>query len=317
MSFLSHIVGVMAMGVTMKVKLLLRWVRYHVLFRFLALFPAVIAYRLAKYVGYFDSRMNADACNAYQQGIAKVFPDLPQKQRHNCWQSHCEMMSREILDIFRLSKITSKNCHRIINIQGIDVLKQAQQGGRGVILAMAHFGRPTMLSTGLGVSGHNIGMVTQIIDERNPGLNSVERGYLAFKMKQTTDASKGRWIMLGDSIRPLYSGLKAGETIIILFDLHENRQKNILEAPFLGGKLTLPRGIERISRKTGAQVIYGAASDAGRKVTVNLRSLSEDPSEVLLSAVAELEKDITNCPSQWWQWGLINHIWTPPVAQRN
>ncbi len=157
-------------------------------------------------------------------------------------------------------------------------------------------------------------MVTQIIDERNPGLNSVERGYLAFKMKQTTDASKGRWIMLGDSIRPLYSGLKAGETIIILFDLHENRQKNILEVPFLGGKLTLPRGIERISRKTGARVIYGAASDAGRKVTVNLRSLPADPSEVLLSAVAELEKDITNCPSQWWQWGLIDHIWTPPAA---
>ena len=299
----------------MKAKLFLRWIRYYVLFRPLAFFPAVIAYRIAKIIGYFDSRINADNRNAYQRGLGTVFPDLSTEKREEYWLNHCEMMSREILDIFRLSKITAKNCHQIINIQGLEVLKQAQQGGRGVILAMGHFGRPTMLSTGLGVSGEQIGMVTQIIDERNPGLSSVERGYLAFKMKQTTAASKGRWVMLGDSIRPLYSGLKAGETIIILFDLYEAQQKNILEAPFLGGKLSLPRGIERISRKTGARVIYGAAKGPGRKVTVELRSLPEDPCEALLAAVAELEKDITSSPSQWWQWGLIDHIWTSPTTR--
>ncbi len=295
----------------MKVKLFFRWIRYNVLFRSMAFLPAVIAYPIAKIIGYFDSRINADGRRVYQQGLGRAFPDLSTKECDNYWQKYCEMMSREILDTFLLSKITAENCHQTIDIQGLDVLSQAQQGGRGVILAMAHFGRPTMLSTGLGVSGQKVGMVTQIIDERNPVLSSVERVYLAFKMKQTIHASRGRWIVLGGSMRSLYSGLKAGETIIILFDLYEARQKNVLESPFLGGKLALPRGIERISRKTGAKIIYGTAKDKGRQVVVKLRSLSEDPRGALSMAVAELEKDIIDAPWQWWQWGMLNSTWIP------
>lgn len=293
----------------MQTKLFYRWIRYQLLFRPLAFLPAIIAYRIARFIGYVDSRINSTAAKAYFDGLSKAQPHLSATQRGCFWQGHCEMMAREILDIFRLSKISSDNCQQIIDIQGLDVLQQARQGARGVILAMGHFGRPTMLSTGLGVNGHKIGMVTQIIDERNPNLNSVERGYLAFKMKQTVAASQGRWIMLGGSMRSLYDGLKSGEVIILLFDLYEGRQKNVEQTAFLGGQLTLPRGIERVAKKTGAKIIYGVARDAGRRVEVELRGLPEEPHEALLAAVKELEKDVSKTPWQWWQWGMIDHIW--------
>lgn len=295
----------------MKRKLLLRWIRYHVLFRSLAFLPALAGYRIARTTGYFDSLLAVDSCLAYQHGLGKIFPHLSKKELGKLWQVHCEMMAREILDIFRLLKITSANCERIMDQQGLSVLTEAQHDGQGVILAMGHYGRPTMLSTSLGLAGEKVGMLTQTIDERNPALSSVERGYLAFKMQNTTRTAGGRWVMLGDSLRSLYSGLNAGEIIIILFDLHEANSSKILQVPFLGGKLQLPRGIERIAIKTGARIVYGVSKDKGRRVSVELRALPKDPHEALLAAVAELEKDVAEAPWQWWQWGMLDHIWIP------
>ncbi len=187
-----------------------------------------------------------------------------------------------------------------------------QQEGKGVVLAMGHYGRPIMLSTQLGVLGCKIGMLTQTIDERNPNLNAVERSYLARKMRIVMDAAGGRWLMLDDSMRLLYSGLKSGETIIMMYDLHEANPSSMLELPFCGGTMRLPRGVERVAERTGARVIYGIARDKGRRVEAELRKLPQNPQQALIAAVKELEKDVQAAPWQWWQWPLYDHAWAPP-----
>ena len=293
-----------------KFKLICRWLRYNVVLRLLSFLPSPIAYQAVRMIGLFDSFVNGKDRLAYVQGLANAFPALSSAELDNCWQAHRVMMAREQLDVLFIPKISSLNCERLITLHGLEVLQEAQQEGRGVVLAMGHYGRPIMLSTQLAVYGSKIGMLSQTIDERNPHLNPVERSYLARKMKIVTEAAGGRWLMLDDSMRPLYEGVKSGETIILMFDLHEPKPTNRLEVPFCNGVMGLPRGIERVAAATGARVVYGVAKDDGRKVVVELRKLPQDPHQALVAAVKELEKDVKTAPWQWWQWPLFDHAWS-------
>jgi len=292
-------------------KLITKWLRYHALFWFLAKLPLGLSYRVASWIGKHDYANNEAVRAAFQNGLARVFADLSPARLSQFTRFHFEMMAREILDIFRLPRISSANAVRLIEVQGLEVLREAKQKGRGVILVMGHYGRPTMLSTGLGLAGEDVGMLTQIIDERNPHLDVVDRGYLKLKMRHTLAAARGRWVMAGGNIRPLYEGLNAGETIIILLDLFEPNPRKRFQAPFLGGTLGVPRGIERIATRTGAQLVYGVAKEDGWKVKVELRPLPTEPQQGLHAAIAELEKDILATPWQWWQWNVLEHLWAP------
>ncbi len=298
-----------------KFKMVLRWLRYNIVIRLLSFLPFPFAFQVVRIVGFIDSFVNAKDRIIYRQGIAKAFPALSSAELDSYWQKHCVMMAREQLDVFFLPRLSTVNHEQFIELQGFDVLQEAKREGKGIIMAMGHYGRPIMLCASLGASGSKTGMLTQTIDERNPHLNSVERSYLAKKMKNVVAASGGRWVMLDDSLRSMYAGLKTGETITILFDLHEPNPTNRLEAPFCGGTLGLPCGIVRIAERTGARIVYGVARDIGRRVGVELRSLPENPHEAFVAAVKELEKDVKAAPWQWWQWRMIDHIWTPPQKE--
>lgn len=293
----------------MKKYQIIQWLRYAILYRSIALLPNCLAYRAVTYIARFQSRFNSAHKQAYQRGLQQQ-PSPPSAQEVKLfWRKHCELMAREILDIYLLPRIARQNNDKVYALTNLDALKKAQAVGKGVIVAMGHYGRPVALSTAVGCAGEKIGMLTQIIDERNPHLDPVDRRYLAFKMNRIVKYAQGRWLTTGDSPKALYAALQAGETLIILFDLHQPDLKSTVHAPFLGGEIRAAQGIERIAKKTGARIIYGSVREHGQKCVVELRPLPSDPHAALVAAVAELEQDVIQAPWQWWQWNIFEHLW--------
>ena len=292
----------------MKPRLILRWLRYHAVFRPIATLPADIAYRGASFIGRVDSLCDPAGRKAYSRGLAAVFPELSGKTLDHYSRLHSEMMARELLDVFRLPRIGT-GLSSIGDVLGLEVLKEARKEGRGVILAMGHYGRPIMLGARLAAESERVGMVTQAVDMRNPQLNFVERGFLQRKTRNTLGVTQGSWITIDDSMRRLYTELNKGEIIAVLFDLYEPVAERRLQRPFLGGALEVPRGIERVAASCGARIIYGVATDNGGRIHAELRSLPEEPHNAFSAAVSELEKDIAKAPWQWWQWNMLDLIW--------
>ncbi len=293
--------------------------RYHGLFRPLAALPPPLAYRVAGLIGHLDCRRNAAARAAIDQGLARAFPELPESVRGSWVREYFAMLARETLDTFTMPARTPTNSDGLLRLRpgSLEVLRAARGDGRGVIIAMAHYGRPNMLALALGLAGERLGMLTMAIDERNRDLDPVDRAYLERKIHTLLGFIQGSWFSLGDDLRQLYGALERGETLVLLMDAHTpERPQRRWTVPFLAGELSVPSGIARLAEYTGAGIVYGVAHQSGWGVEAELRRLPDQPEAALRAAVAELERDVRGAPWLWWQWNILELIWTPAARLR-
>lgn len=294
-----------------------KWLRYHALFKPLGRLPPPLAYRGAARIGHYDRNHQRDAYNAIAAGLCKAFPtQTADRGVLDGWLKHYfAMMARETLDVFCMAQVDRDHDPGIVRLAPgtLEALREAKRGGRGVIIAMAHYSRINMLLYGLALAGETLGMLTIAIDERNRDLDPVTRAYLHHKVGTLYRCIGGAWLTLADDLRGLYKVLSAGETMVILFDaFNPERAQSTLQAPFLGGMLTVTRGIERLAAKTGAAIVYGVAHERGWRIEAELRPLPAEPEAALRAAVVELERDVRAAPWSWWQWNILDAIWTAP-----
>lgn len=305
----------------MESRQLAKWLRYYGVFTPLARLPFPWAYRSAGLIGRYDRWRNANARLAIAMGLKKGFPqEAANPQTLNRWLAgYFGMMARETMDVFCMPRLNRDNVDRVARLrpESLDVLHAARRGGRGVILVMCHFSRLNMLLLSLALAGERLGMITMAVDERNPDLDPVDRVYLNTKIGTLLKFLGGRWVCLGDSMRGVYAGLRSGETMVILLDAHTPglEERNKLRLPFLGGTLEIPRGIERLAEKTGAALVYGVARERGWGIDAELRPLPDPPDQGLRQAVAELERDVNETPWQWWQWCVLDYLWSPTKTE--
>lgn len=306
-----------------------KWLRYNALFRPLAVLPPPLAYRAAARIGLRAGRAAAQAPT--RTALAAVFRRLFAERLANTGEGEVLlrrwldnffiMQAYETLDVFVAPKAGGAGLVTV-EPQSLALLRRLKGDGRGLIIAMSHYGRLNLLLYGLALAGERLGMLTMTIDRRNPGLDAVDRRYLDFKVGTLHRFIGGSWVGLDDDLRRLYRALRRGETMVILFDAFDpqnrgRRQAAPLRLPFLGGTLAVSRGISRLAAKTGARVVYGAVrqdAERGYRASAELRPLPATPEQALAAAAAELQKDVIRTPWQWWQWGILDHLWTPPCG---
>lgn len=275
--------------------------------------PFPLAMRAATLIGRWDRAGRANAQKAVQAGLLKAFPDLASdRARLEAWtKGYLELFAREAMDVFFISRLDRKNAERFIRLKGLRHLEEARAGGRGVILVLNHYSRVIMIPVRLGLLGVRMSMLTMRVDEKNPDLTPFMRSFLEQKIERLIKVMGGRSLALGSSLRPIYDGLSSGQIWIILSDAYMPQFGKWREFSFLGGRLRLPSGIERIAARTGARLVYGVTVEAGPALLeCELRPLPERPEEALAAAVSDLEKDVLACPWQWWQWNILDYIWS-------
>ena len=84
--------------------------------------------------------------------------------------------------------------------------------------------------------------------------------------------------------------------------------------PFLGGRLTLTTGIERMARFTNVPLLYAATYSGGSgRLRVAVEPLPPEPQLAIDAVVARLERDVRERPWAWWCWGQWDQMWSPPT----
>lgn len=274
--------------------------------------PSGLAYAAATRVGLWSGQDLVNARTAVRNGYLSVWPEMANDSSLlDSWgRRYTDMLARETMDVFRMHRLDAGTIRSLIDVDDVSALAQAQQEGRGVILVMAHFSRLIMLLAALGMMGFRIGMLTMRVDSSNEALAPAMRRFLQMKIDRLRQVIRGNWICLGDNLRPMYTGLARGEVWVVLADAYMADFGEWREFPFLGGTLRLSGGIERIAARTGARMVYGAVNERGSRLVGDVRALPADPSAGLAAAVGELERDVRATPWQWWQWNILDYIWS-------
>ena len=280
----------------------------------LAQLECSLAWRTATRLGRWNAHERKQAIVAVQNGYLRAFPELANDPLTlQTWtQRYLDLFARESMDVFCMPKLHADNVDHYITLHGIDLLHDAQREGQGLILVLNHYSRLIMLLVKLGLMGVRMNMLTMRVDNNNPELSPVMREFLHTKVQNLLKHIGGEWLSIGDNLRPILQGLKRSEIWIVLADAYMPHFDDWREYPFLGGQLRLSRGIERIAAKTGARLIYGVTHETSQaKLNCELRSLPTNPEDALASIVRELEKDILATPWEWWQWNILDYLWSP------
>ena len=286
------------------------WLRHYAVFQSLAQLPLPLAYRYANQIGQRDCRHQSVARDYIANGMQHLLPATRESDVPN----YFSMLAREVLDVFVMARLNPRRARQLLHLApgSLKTLQDARSQGRGVIIAMSHYSRINMLLLSLALAGERLGMLTMVVDERNRNLDPVSRRYLQFKIGTLMHYIQGRWLTLGDDMRLLYRALEQGETMVMLLDAYtpERRQKK-LSLPFLGGYLSVSRGLVRIAEKTGARIVYGVSYERDWAIEAFIRPLPDDPFEALQTAVDILEQDVLSTPWAWWHWNVWEAIWSP------
>ena len=291
------------------------FLRIRVLFPLIARLPARIAYPLAQRIGWWGAQNRKNAATAYRNGYLKMYPALqndPAKLAKYV-KASLNLFAKEALDIFRAPHLNVRDWEHFVSIEGLEHLSNPNEDApQGTLLIMAHYGRLTMLLIRLKQAGFPQSMLTVEVDESNPDLDNINLFYLRKKVRTVQKAMGGAWLQRNHNMRPLYTGLKKGETWVILLDAQAQPNTPSAHYPFLGGQLELPTGLIRIAEKCNARLVYGSIEESTPdQLQARIRPLSPNPSEAFNEAVKLLEHDTQTNPSQWWHWNVLDYIWQP------
>jgi len=293
----------------MKLTVLLRKLRFELLFPMIALLPRSIAYAFASALGYLDWKfLNKIERSEIEVQLAKI-PVFNVANVSLTSMRYAQLMARDTLDCYRMQKLNLDTESQFFEVTGAEHLVAAERKGKGVLLLVPHYGRYFMLGPALRFLGHGFGVFTTAINESTVP-DAISRTYLLNKLKNGFMYCGGEWITSNDSPLRIYSTLKNGNSLLLAFDGVESLSEKKLSYPFLGGVVQLASGSLRIANRTKAALIYVSVKEKNDKLSFELKLLPENPEMALQAAVENLERDIVEMPWHWWLWRALPRVWS-------
>lgn len=143
------------------------------------------------------------------QNLQKAFPKKSQKEIEAIGRASMQSMVKVIFEFMRIPSI-AKRPAAFIEIQGEEHLRQALKEGRGLMLAVSHFGNWELAGIATAIKGfpmHAIGK-----SYKNPWLNPLIRSYRGMTGLQTIDQQ--------GAVRKTIQIIKQNQIVAMLIDEH-------------------------------------------------------------------------------------------------
>jgi len=156
-----------------------------------------------------------------------------------------QFFGKYLVDFFRFQRLSEEDIQRLVTLENPQYIRQAWEGGKGVIAVTAHLGNWEIGGAVLAGMGYPISVVAL----RQPSVKLNE-------FFQRHRRKRGMTVIpLGASVRKLIGTLRKKEFVALLADrdYSEHRESTLL----CGVPAYLPRGASWLAEKTGAAVLPG------------------------------------------------------------
>lgn len=267
--------------------------------------PAVFA--LGGLIGRLDwlasgrGRAAAMAANA-SRGLG-----ISQAAARNLVRANLLNHGRNTLEFIKYPQLTRESLTRVVEFAGLERLQAARAGGRGVLLATAHFGAKQLLQPALGLLGIPLNQMHYHMQAGE--LTWVQVKVAQRQRRRVEERLPCRFLASDKFLRPALEALKHGEVLIVAADgvgLKAHMDRGYQELTFLGQPMLFPVGLLGLARKTGAAMLPAFVVRQGWRHRVVIGEAIDlaggDDRAVYARYVQELERQVRARPELWEFW---------------
>ena len=216
--------------------------------------------------------------------------------------------AKYLVDIMRMSALSDEQAAALVEIEDIEVLREARARGKGVLLCTVHVGGMDLVGSALWAHGESLHVVA---DDTTYG--RLYDHLAAARARQSIHLIGWR------NLRGLFRALRDGENLVLFCD--GGYRRGDVPVEFCGEATTFPIGPATLAAKTGAPMLpVTAQRTADDRFYAGGLPLVEchgtDPAELYRAtqAVADaLGRVIEDDPGQWY---MFRPIWPETEADR-
>lgn len=268
------------------------------LLRLIGRIPFAVAQRIGVTLGRLLLRTGSRASKIAQVNLQLAYPQLSDSERQTLLREALEETGKSGAEMGAMwGAAPEKGLLLVRRIHQLNLLTDALQSGRGVLLCVPHHGNWEVLN-------HMLTQHTPLTAMYRPAKNAVLDRWMLSSREQTgiTLVPTTR-----DGVMALFSALEAGGAVAILPDQEPRLQSGVF-APFMGVETLTPKLPHELLQKTGAVAIFAFTErlpDAGG-FDIHFLQASDDiySSDARTSATAmneAIERCVAQCPAQY-QW---------------
>ena len=266
--------------------------------RLLGTIPFPAAQRIGAGLGRLLVRLRNRSREVARVNLALAYPAWSEAERAQLLQQTLEESGRTLAEMGTMwGASTEKGLRLIRQVHRLEILTEALQSGRGVLLCVPHHGNWEVLN-------HLMTQHTSLTAMYRPAKNPVLDRWMRSSREQT---GIGLVPTTRAGVMALFRELEAGGVVAILPDQEPRLQSGVF-APFMGVETLTPKLPHELLQKTGAVAIFAFAErlpDAGG-FDIHFLQASDDiySSDARTSATAmneAIERCVAQCPAQY-QW---------------
>ncbi|MBN1592554.1 MAG: hypothetical protein JW941_04820, partial [Candidatus Coatesbacteria bacterium] len=113
-------------------------------------------------VGYIG-RMRSKA--VYLRYLREALPHLEERERRDVLRKFWIDHEKSFLELFLIPTLTRENIDGFVQFDGLDVLDGALAKGKGVVLAVPHFGNSRLAHIALAIKGYPMNVISSRYEE--------------------------------------------------------------------------------------------------------------------------------------------------------
>lgn len=221
----------------------------------------------------------------------------------NTGRYYADVVGMHRMDVFRFLE-------NDLTLEGIDYVREAQEAGRGVVLASAHYANPEFAVQGIAAAGVKVFALVEPLEP--PELGRLMRSLRTVHGHDYEPVSFG-------AIKKAIAWLRGGGVVAILID--RDIQKRGVEIEFCGYPAKFPTGAVDLAMRTGAVLIPGwvrrtggftVHARIGPPLPLILTGNADEDLRVNTKRLLDLfEEHLREDPGQW---SVLDRIWPDDVA---
>ncbi len=230
------------------------------------------------------------------ENLRHAFPERSLAERAALARGAYQNMARAVVEALFVHRSSQAELEGRLVIEGWQKVEQALAGGRGLLVATAHFGSWELLG--------------EVMARRGLPLSAVVRplaGAFNAELMRSRQGSGLRLIPQRGALSPVISALRRNEIVALLID-QALPAKAAVFVPFFGRPASTSPAIAAAAQRTGAAVLVAVAQREGDRFRVLIDGPFPPPetgdrradlATHLAQLTSALERRIRSHPEQW------------------
>ncbi len=236
---------------------LCRWLYWFPFRKLIQVLPYPVIISIAKALGAFIHALHRPFRQVVNNELI-AFPslNLDEKMLSQATKKGLQQKMLSQFETFLFKKMNRQWVERYTRIDGLELLDQALEKGKGAIILIAHFGANQMIMPMLGHRGYKVNQIgAQPGDfHRIHGIKPSKMEQRIFNLRKALeDALPAHIHHIKTSMRPVFRALHAGEILIIAYEGRGGGKW--MQTSILGRTASISAGPYFIAKRTGAPIL--------------------------------------------------------------